>query len=190
MKEEKEDKEEEDEEEELWTLKNIIIITQRCAPLSETTKRTVTWSKRLFSILPGTDVEKKGADCGGETCGLLPGGRSGRSGSRCVRLCRTTGLRSSASSSLTPSQMLRTLHDESNISTGCPVRVPGKWTMGADGAVSPVTTTEEDIESNLSAGSPPSCPVEVLAVPACTCPDQQPTEPPAPAQHHDLPPEV
>ncbi|KAI9537155.1 hypothetical protein NQZ68_028286, partial [Dissostichus eleginoides] len=32
----------------------------------------------------------------------------------------TTGLGSSTTSSLTPSQMFRTLHDESNISTSCP----------------------------------------------------------------------
>lgn len=45
---------------------------------------------------------------------------SGRSGSRWVKLCRTTWLRSSTTSSFTLSQMFRTLHDDSNISTSCP----------------------------------------------------------------------
>lgn len=69
---------------------------------------------------------------------------SGRSGSRWVRLCRTTGLRSSTTSSLTPSQMFRTLHDESNMSTSCPgltrcasLCIPGEWTMGARRAEPP-----------------------------------------------------
>lgn len=63
---------------------------------------------------------------------------SGRSGSRCVKLCSTTGLRSSTTSSRTPSQMLRTRHDESNISSSGPgltrrasVRIPGIKTMDA-----------------------------------------------------------
>lgn len=61
---------------------------------------------------------------------------SGRSGSRCVKLCSTTGLRSSATSNRTPSQMLRTRHDESNISNSGPgltrrasVCIPGEKTM-------------------------------------------------------------
>ncbi|KAK9522070.1 hypothetical protein VZT92_018560 [Zoarces viviparus] len=39
-------------------------------------------------------------------------------------------------------------------------------------------------DSNLSA-RPPDCPVAVLPVPADTCPEQQSTAPPAPAQHHE-----
>lgn len=74
---------------------------------------------------------------------LLLTSSSGRSGSKCVKLCRTTGLRSSTTSSLTPSQMFRTFHDESNISTSCAdltlcasVCVPGRKTMGARAAES------------------------------------------------------
>lgn len=49
-----------------------------------------------------------------------------------------------------------------------------------------MSENKREHDSNLSA-RPPDCPVTVLPVPADTCPEQQSTAPPAPAQHHDSP---